>query len=124
LYRELIPTKEKSMRSLFLIPVLFCIAGMASGQTLSPQEQHAADQDKCAGYGFRPGSDEFAHCMMKLDDKREHHAANAKDDDAAMKARSIRRNGDTRYPVCSAAMLDANLDTYNNAWYGPNCREK
>lgn len=62
--------------------------------------------------------------MMKLDTRRQDQADSQKLSDSDMKARSIRRNGDTRFPVCSAGMMGANLDTANNAWYGPNCREK
>jgi len=62
--------------------------------------------------------------MMKLDSRRQDHADAQLQSDADMKALSIRRNGNTKFPVCSAGMMDANLDTTNNAWYGPNCREK
>jgi predicted component of type VI protein secretion system len=111
------------MRRYALLPLLLVFASAASCQTASPQ-QHAADQTKCAGYGYQPGTDQFANCMMKLDSRRQDQAASQQQNDADMKALSIKRNGDTRFPVCSAAMMDANLDTMNNAWYGPNCREK
>jgi hypothetical protein len=112
------------MRRYTLLPLFFTFIGVASCQTVSAGQQNAADQAKCAGYGYQPGTTQFANCMMNLDTRREDHAASQKQNDADMKALSIRRNGDTRYPVCGAAMMDANLDTMNNAWYGPNCREK
>lgn len=34
----------------------------------------------------------------------------------------MRRQGDERYPVCSAANMDAELDTSINKWVGPNCQ--
>lgn len=111
------------MRAQPWLPLLVSLIGIASCQTVSAGHQ-ADDQKKCTGYGFQPGTNAFAECMMKLDDKREGAAADAKQDDARMKALSIKRNGDTRFPICSAAMMDANLDTVNNAWYGPNCRQK
>lgn len=111
------------MRSLVLLLAILVFSSTASCATDGPQ-QHADDQAKCAGYGYQPGTDQFADCMMKLDTRRQHQADSQKQSDSDMKARSIKRNGDTRFPVCSAAMLDANLDTMNNAWYGPDCREK
>lgn len=111
------------MRRYALVPLLVMFASASSCQTASPQQQ-SADQAKCAGYGYQPGTDQFANCMMKLDSKREDQAASQQQSDAYMKALSIKRNGDTRFPICSASNMDANLDTVNNAWYGPNCREK
>ena len=116
--------KEGIMRRYALIPVFFALAGVVTCQAAASPKDQAADQAKCAGYGYQPGTTQFADCMMKLDTRREHQAASQKQNDADMKALSIKRNGDTRYPVCGAAMMDANLDTMNNAWYGPNCREK
>ena len=39
------------------------------------------DQQKCAGFGFAPGGDAFAHCMMTVNQQRE--AQNAADRRAA-----------------------------------------
>lgn len=103
-----------------IILMLFSAACCAADNS----KQHASDQAKCAGYGYQQGTDQFADCMMKLDTRRQDQADSKKKNDGDMKALSIRRNGDTRFPVCSAAMMDANLDTMNNAWYGPDCREK
>jgi hypothetical protein len=112
------------MRTRVLSPLLVCLIATTGCQTAFADHKQSDDKKKCTGYGFQPGTDKFAECMMKLDEKRENAAADAKDDDARMKALSIKRNGDTRFPICSAAMMDANLDTVNNAWYGPNCRQK
>jgi len=32
------------------------------------------------------------------------------------------RRGDDRYPICTAAMMDNELDTSINKWVGPNCQ--
>lgn len=93
-------------------------------QSVSPQEQHAADEATCSGYGYQPASRAFADCMMNVDIRRQDEASVERDNDVMIKALSIKRNGNKRYPVCSASMMDANLDIENNAWYGPNCREK
>ncbi|MGC1407330.1 MAG: hypothetical protein WA864_00130 [Acetobacteraceae bacterium] len=37
----------------------------------TPGEQHALDQGRCAGFGFQPGTDQFAHCMMGVSSQRE-----------------------------------------------------
>ena len=112
------------MRGYTILSGLLCCLSVASCQAASPQRQQAADQAKCAGYGYRPGTDQFANCMMTLDTRRQDKAAGQQRSDERMKALSIKRNGDSRFPVCSASMMDANLDTENNAWYGPDCREK
>jgi hypothetical protein len=44
---------------------------LLSGCGPSPEEQHAMDQQKCAGFGFASGSDAFAHCMMTVNQQRE-----------------------------------------------------
>ena len=108
------------------LPLLLLAFTTTTGcATVDPQQQqHSSNQARCAGYGYQPGTDQFANCMMKVDMRRQDQAAAKAESDADMKALSIRRNGDTRFPVCSASMMDANLDTMNNAWYGPNCREK
>ncbi len=55
--------------------------GLLTGCGPTPAEQHALDQQKCAGFGFAPGSDAFAHCMMTVNQQRE--AQNAADRRAA-----------------------------------------
>jgi hypothetical protein len=112
------------MRSYVTLSVLLSLTSLTGCQSISPQEQHAADQETCSGYGYKPDSRAFADCMMSVDVRRQNEASDQRDNDAMMKNLSIRRNGDKRYPVCSASIMDANLDIDNNAWYGPNCREK
>lgn len=112
------------MRRYALMLLMFAFGATTGCATVSPEQQRTADQARCAGYGYQPGTDAFANCMMKVDTRRQDRADAKAQDDADMKALSIRRNGDTRFPVCGASMMDANLDTVNNAWYGPNCREK
>lgn len=100
---------------------MLVLAGCGSAPSQSRTE---ADQGRCAGYGYQPGSDSFAKCMMTVDVAREKRDARDHPSDARMKSLSIERNGDTRFPICSAAGMDNNLDTVNNAWYGPNCRQR
>jgi hypothetical protein len=40
------------------------------GACASPEELRAQDQQMCQGYGFTPGTDPFAKCMMTADQKR------------------------------------------------------
>jgi hypothetical protein len=42
---------------------------------VSPEEQRAADQRQCTGYGFAPGNDAFANCMMNINQQRDAQAA-------------------------------------------------
>ena len=107
-----------------LVITLVLIGCTAGAVAAAPSKQQAKDFQQCSDYGFQPGTDAFAHCMMEADQRRDDKKEADKARDAEMRALSIRRNGDSRFPVCSAAMISASLDTYNNAWYGPNCREQ
>lgn len=40
---------------------------LAGCQTLTPEERRAADQRTCVSYGFKPGSDAMARCLLDLD---------------------------------------------------------
>ena len=57
------------MLPLSAVVALFCFLGLAA--CTSPEEQRAQDQARCSGYGFQPGSESFAHCMMSVDMRRE-----------------------------------------------------
>lgn len=46
--------------------VTFALAGCTT-----PAEQKAEDEKKCAGYGYKSGSEEFSKCMMAIDTSRE-----------------------------------------------------
>lgn len=105
------------------------LAGCAVGPT--PEQRRAADQQTCLGYGFQPGTESFANCMMQTAQRRQDAAQrhlNAQQTQQLqieyIRSLSVRRNGDRRYPVCSATTPGARLDVPNHAWFGPNCRER
>lgn len=65
------------MRLGAIVGLALLAVGLAA--CVSPEEQRATDQQTCAGYGFQPGTDAFAHCMMKTAQQREaQEAANAR----------------------------------------------
>lgn len=51
----------------FLIVLLFPLTLAACSTT---DNDRVADQNKCSSYGFEPGTDGFANCMMKRDNRR------------------------------------------------------
>ncbi len=53
------------MRYLLIALVPLAVAGCVSAE-----DQRAMDQDKCASYGYRPGTNRFADCMMDQDQQR------------------------------------------------------
>lgn len=55
------------------------------------EEQRAVDQQRCFGFGFQPGTDAFAHCMMGVTQQREAEAA-ADRRAAAARAAADQRN--------------------------------
>jgi hypothetical protein len=46
------------------------LAAIVVTACVSPAEQKAADTKQCQGYGFTPGSDAFASCMMTITNRR------------------------------------------------------
>jgi hypothetical protein len=87
-------------------------------------QQHAADEQQCAGYGFQPGTDAYANCMMKQSDRREDQARRDQDRLARLRQKALDRSGDDHYPICSAASPDTHLDTVGNFWYAEGCRAR
>ena len=56
--------RRPTMR-LWLLPVL-ALTVLLSG-CLTPEEQRAADEQRCRDYGFKKRNDAFAECMQRLD---------------------------------------------------------
>ncbi|WP_109125324.1 hypothetical protein [Dyella sp. C11] len=98
-----------------------CLSGC---ETVTPQQQHASDEQTCASYGYQPGTDKFADCMMSTAHRRDDAKAAQQNQREHDRQLSIQRNGDSRYPICSAADMNASLDTVNNKWFGAGCREE
>lgn len=50
---------------------LFAVAAMGllvgACATTSPAERRAADESRCASYGFRRGTDAFSKCLLDID---------------------------------------------------------
>jgi hypothetical protein len=42
---------------------------------VSPEQQRAADQQQCVGFGFAPGTDAFANCMLRISQQRQSEIA-------------------------------------------------
>lgn len=51
--------------------LLIALASLAIAGCVSAEDQRAMDQDKCSSFGFRPGTDNFAGCMMSQSAQRE-----------------------------------------------------
>lgn len=65
-----------------MIRMLACMITMSSllSGCVSQKELQAADRQHCAGYGFMPGTDAFANCMMMQANQREEQQAAARRD--------------------------------------------
>jgi len=113
-----------------------CTLGLAA--CVTPQERHAMDQNQCYTFGFEPGTDAFAECMMGLHQDRaaaeaasnrywqaqraeQNRRREAQHD--LYKVMSLQRSGDPRFPVCGAS-IDGGMDHRTMTWYGPNCRAR
>lgn len=49
----------------WILPAL-ALAVLLSG-CMTPEQQRAADEEKCRSYGFKKRNDAFAECMQRLD---------------------------------------------------------
>lgn len=104
------------------LSTLVMVTGCSAGPTKA--ERRAADQDRCSSYGYAPGTDAFADCMMHQADKRAYKKERDDSKKAWIRQQALDRSGDERYPVCSAANMDAELDTSGNFWYAEGCRAR
>lgn len=50
-----------------LAPLFAFLAFTLLGACASVEEQHAMDETRCRGYGFRRGTDAFAKCLLDVD---------------------------------------------------------
>ena len=48
---------------------LLALAVLLSG-CMTPEQQRAADEERCRNYGFKNRNDAFAQCMQRLDFER------------------------------------------------------
>lgn len=86
-------------------------------------ENRAADRQRCADYGYQEGTDAFATCMERSDEKREYAEQRAEDRKARIRELALKRSGDERYPICSAATPNVELDV-EGFWYAEGCRAR
>ncbi|MFE1602150.1 hypothetical protein [Methylobacterium sp. ID0610] len=131
------PTSRPAL-SRFARLVLAGACALSLSACVTAREQRAMDQGQCADFGFEPGTDAFAQCMLDVTQQR---ALMQQNERLALQARltaqnqererqrdlyralSLQRSGDTRFPVCGAAS-NGGLDARSGTWYGPNCRAR
>ncbi|GLQ99392.1 hypothetical protein [Dyella mobilis] len=61
--------KTRELVAFVVLGTSMILAGCAVDTRPSPQ-QTAADQTTCQGYGYQPGTNRFADCMMSLANRR------------------------------------------------------
>ncbi|MFC7396727.1 hypothetical protein ACFQU1_05925 [Chelatococcus sp. GCM10030263] len=82
-----------AVRLVVLMGALGLSGCVGTGQPpLSPEELRAIDRDKCASFGFKPRSKDFADCMMRLSLRREA-------DEAAERRAWIQSNAIDQRPI-------------------------
>ncbi|OHV83718.1 hypothetical protein [Rhizobium sp. LCM 4573] len=64
---------------------------LAAAGCVSAKDQRAADQDKCASYGYQPGTNRFADCMRDQDWQRQDDQRRTMDDLERQERRDQRR---------------------------------
>ena len=48
----------------------FLLLSLAAAGCVSTEDKRAMDTEKCSSFGFQPGTDAFATCMMRQDSQR------------------------------------------------------
>ncbi len=102
------------------------LAGCAELEAMEREQaarQYADDQYTCSGYGFRPGSDGFAGCMMRLDRDRQYQQVVAEREAEEDRRREqwkadygYRKNGrcdDPRYRTSNGGRASPGSDEYD-----------
>ncbi|UIJ44177.1 hypothetical protein LZK98_13970 [Sphingomonas cannabina] len=87
------------------------------------EKMDAKNKERCANFGFREGTDAFANCVMQFSLSQERRQP--PDHETLVRRyrdRSMARRGDDRYPVCTAGMMENELDISTGKWVGPNCQ--
>lgn len=70
-------------------------------------QQQAKDEAQCSGFGFKPGTDAFANCMMGISDRRQQQQAEAQRQAAADKRMAEEREKDRQAMQNAASQSDA-----------------
>ena len=87
------PMRAVSVACLTTLAALLAACGPTpEQQAASAAAQHADDQNRCFSYGFHPGTDDFAHCMMNTAAQREAKQAAYQRMQAAQQAATNRQN--------------------------------
>lgn len=84
---------------LLLAATLSLLASCAELERMNAEQearQQAADQSRCTGFGFQPGSDAYANCMMTQDQNRNAQRAEQAQRDAEAKEREKDRQAAQR----------------------------
>ena len=50
--------------------LLALAVALAACQTITPEQRRAADEAQCRSYGFKPRTEAFANCLMRIDLER------------------------------------------------------
>ncbi|MDI7861395.1 hypothetical protein MRS76_05460 [Rhizobiaceae bacterium n13] len=50
--------------------VLLLATALSACQTITPEQRRAADEAQCRSYGFKPRTEAFANCLMRIDLER------------------------------------------------------
>ncbi|MEP7452810.1 hypothetical protein [Phyllobacterium sp. SB3] len=113
--------------------VLIALVPLAVAGCVSSEDQQATNQDKCASYGYRQGTNRFADCMMDQDQKRADDQQRTMDDLERQDRRDRRRAKDFESTAGSSIIDDRpqydkdgnpNFDTQGNyqGCHGIGCK--
>ena len=89
---------RKFIKVIPIIPIIAILAACAA--PLTPEQRMANFGNQCQAYGFKPQTDAYANCMMKLDDQDQRNTA--KTSQCSSVASSAGANYFLAYNACMA----------------------
>lgn len=110
--------------------VLIALVPLAVAGCVSAEDQRAMDQQQCSSYGYRPGTNRFADCMMQQTSQRSEDEQRSLDRMAAQEQRDkdrkeARRKNDSYIDPRPSYDKDGNpnFDTQGNyqGCHGAGC---
>lgn len=63
-----IPAMTPFARTMLVLPFCALVAGCI---TTSPEQQAKRNEERCVARGYKPGTDEFSDCVVRIDNERD-----------------------------------------------------
>lgn len=113
-----------SMRMKFVLPLVALSLSACVSDSDQQAMNYATDRQRCTDFGFEPGTEAFANCMMAADDRRQMaqmEADRRRDEQDRLQAISQMLTNNGRLPPCKLSDPDVHLNIETGKWEGRYC---